>query len=105
MSADTALIVIDVQESFRQRGYWNEAEAQPFIANIQRLIDGAKAKGLPVVRIFHVDGDGPFAMESGFIKPLAPVSFSADAVFNKSRHSALVGSGLDVWLTENGIRK
>uniref|UniRef100_UPI0013D5342D isochorismatase family protein n=2 Tax=Pseudomonadota TaxID=1224 RepID=UPI0013D5342D len=26
-------------------------------------------------------------------------------VFHKARHSALVGSGLDVWLTENGIRK
>lgn len=105
MSADTALIVIDVQESFRQRAYWNEAEAQPFIANIQRLIDGAKAAGLPVIQIFHVDGDGPFALDSGFIKPLAPVSLEADVVFHKARHSALVGSGLDVWLTENGIRK
>lgn len=105
MSADTALIVIDVQESFRQRGYWNEAEAKPFIVNIQRLIDGAKAKGLPIVQIFHVDGDGPFALDSGFIRPLAPVSLNADVVFNKARHSALVGSGLDVWLTENHIRK
>ncbi|QND53945.1 isochorismatase family protein [Phyllobacterium sp. 628] len=105
MSTDTALIVIDVQESFRQRGYWNEAEAQPFIANVQRLVDGAKAQGLPIVQIFHVDGDGPFALESGFIKPLAPVSLDADIVFQKSRHSALVGSGLDVWLTENRIRK
>jgi nicotinamidase-related amidase len=25
-------------------------------------------------------------------------------IFRKRRHSALVGSGLDVWLTENGIR-
>ncbi|EJN04561.1 isochorismatase family protein [Phyllobacterium sp. YR531] len=105
MSADTALIVIDVQESFRQRSYWNEAEAQPFIANVQRLIDGAKAKGLPVVQIFHVDGDGPFALDSGFVKPLAPVSLSADVVFHKARHSALVGSGLEVWLNQNNIRK
>ena len=26
-------------------------------------------------------------------------------MFHKRRHSALVGSGLDVWLVENGIRK
>ena len=29
--------------------------------------------------------------------------FEAAATFQKSRHSALVGTGLDVWLTQNGI--
>jgi nicotinamidase-related amidase len=31
--------------------------------------------------------------------------FVPDAVFYKRSHSALVGSGLDVWLTQHGIRR
>ena len=28
-----------------------------------------------------------------------------DVVFHKRKHSALIGSGLDVWLVQNGIRR
>lgn len=106
MSApDTALLVIDVQESFRQRAYWQETEAGRFFVRIQALIDGAKASGLPIAQIFHVDPDGPFSKASGHVRPLAPIQVPADAVFEKSRHSALVGSGLDVWLVAKGVRR
>ena len=37
--------------------------------------------------------------------PLQDLSFTPDAVFQKRSHSALVGSGLDVWLTQHGIRR
>jgi len=33
------------------------------------------------------------------------LSLEPDAVFYKRSHSALVGSGLDVWLIRNGIRR
>jgi nicotinamidase-related amidase len=33
------------------------------------------------------------------------VSIAPDAVFHKHSHSALIGSGLDVWLVQNGIRR
>lgn len=105
MSTATALLVIDAQESFRQRPYWREDGAATYMARQQALIDGARTRGIPVVRIFHVDGDGPFAEASGFITTLAPLRVDADATFRKSRHSALVGSGLDVWLTQHGIRR
>jgi nicotinamidase-related amidase len=105
MSAATALLVIDAQESFRQRPYWREDGATAYITRQQALIDGARARGIPVVRILHVDGDGPFAEASGFIATLAPLRVDADVTFRKSRHSALVGSGLDVWLTQHGIRR
>jgi len=106
MSAtDTALIVIDVQESFRHRPYFEEAEVPVFCDRVQTLIDGAKAAGIAVVQIFHVEDQGPFSEASGHLVPLAPVAFVPDAVFRKRRHSALIGSGLDVWLTKNGIRR
>lgn len=106
MSArDTALLVIDVQESFRKRAYWREEEAQPFFDRVQALIDGAKAVGIPIAQIFHVDPDGPFSKASGHVKLLSPVQITPDAVFEKPRHSALVGSGLDVWLVSQGVRR
>jgi nicotinamidase-related amidase len=106
MSASaTALLVVDVQESFRQRSYWDEAAAPGLIARVQALVDGAKAQAIPVVQIFHVDPTGPFSLASGHVVPLAPVRIEPDAVFHKSRHSALVGSGLGIWLVEHGIRR
>ena len=48
-----ALLVIDVQESFRHRPYWNASEVAAFIANVQGLIDRCRARGVPVLQIFH----------------------------------------------------
>jgi nicotinamidase-related amidase len=106
MSANgTALLVIDVQESFRHRPYYREEEVAAYIERQQALIDGAKRKGIPVVQIFHVENEGPFSEASGLVKALAPIRIEPDAVFRKRRHSALVGSGLDVWLISNNIKR
>ena len=106
MSAhDTALVVIDAQESFRQRDYWNEHEAKPFIDRLQQLVDGANKAGIAIVQVFHVDPSGPFSLASGHVKTLAPLSITPEAVIHKHRHSAFIGSPLGVWLTERGIRR
>jgi nicotinamidase-related amidase len=102
---DTALIVIDVQESFRQRPYWRLDDTAAFFDRTQALIDGAKAAGMPIVQIFHVEESGAFSLASGHVRTLAPIAIEPDVVFHKHRHSALVGSGLPVWLTEHGIRR
>jgi nicotinamidase-related amidase len=99
----TALLVIDVQESFRHRPYWSDADVPSFIANLQKLIDGAKARKIPVVQVFHVEESGVFSLESGHVVALEGLSIEPDAVFYKRSHSALIGSGLDVWLVKHGI--
>ncbi|MBK1663619.1 hydrolase [Rhodospirillum rubrum] len=106
MSAcDTALLVIDAQESFRHRPTWHEGDAVPFVDRLQALIDGARRRDIPVVQIFHIDDQGPFSQASGHVVTLAPLTLAPDAVFRKRRHSALIGSGLDVWLISKGIRR
>jgi nicotinamidase-related amidase len=102
---DTALLVIDAQESFRHRPYWTGEEVPTFLDRVQALVDGAVRTGIPVVQVFHVDPSGPFSLASGNVRTLAPLAIDPVAVFHKSRHSALVGSGLDVWLVEHGIRR
>ena len=64
----TALIVIDVQESFRYRPDWLEAEMPPFVRNLQKLIGGAREQQIPTVRVLHVENHGDF--------PLSPATFS-----------------------------
>lgn len=99
----TALLVIDVQESFRHRPYWREDEVPAFLSRLQALIDGAKAAGHAVVQIFHTDDDAEFRLDSGYVTTLAGLRIDPDVVFHKTRHSAFVGTPLDVWLREKGI--
>jgi nicotinamidase-related amidase len=100
--SDSALIVIDVQESFRHASYWSDADLPPFLRRLQELINGAQ--GIPVVQVFHT-GEGPFSPASGFVTTLAPLALQPAAVFHKRKHSSLIGTGLDVWLTQRGIRR
>ena len=104
----SCLVLIDAQESFRHRPYFTERDLPAYLAAQNALIEACTKNGVPIVRIFHVDGpktaDNSFALESGLVRPLQGLAeFEPAATFHKSRHSALVGTGLDVWLTRNGI--
>jgi nicotinamidase-related amidase len=106
----SCLLVIDVQESFRRRPYFTEQDLPAYLAAQNALIQAAQAVRTPIVRIFHVDGprspDNAFALESGAVRPLDGLApFDAAATFHKSRHSALVGTGLEVWLNQQGIQR
>ena len=62
-------------------------------------------QSIPVLQIFHIEDDGVFSFASGYVKSLEPLAIEPMAVFHKRRHSALVGSGLDVWLVQHGVRR
>lgn len=110
-SLSSALILIDVQESFRHRPYWSEADLPRFLLAANTLIEGCVQQGIPIVRVLHTDEDGqpagnPFDVRSGHVRPLEGLAaFDAALTVEKHRHSALVGTGLRVWLTEQGIRR
>lgn len=101
--AGTALLVIDVQESFRHTRYWSENDLPDFISKQQALIDGCVAAGIPVVQVFHVEEQGPFSISSGNIKVLSGIAISPGLVVHKNHHSALAGTALSAWLIERGI--
>jgi nicotinamidase-related amidase len=105
MPHHTALLLIDVQQSFVHRPYWSAADVPAFLDKTNALVAGAIARGVPVVRILH-SGEGDFSHASGHVRPLdGLMPFEAAATFEKRRHSALVGTGLPVWLHEQGIRR
>ena len=104
----SCLVLIDAQESFRHRPYFTDRDLPAYLVAQNALIAACQQKGIPIVRIFHVDGpksaQNAFALESGLVRPLEGLlPLEPAATFHKSRHSALVGTGLDVWLTQNRI--
>ncbi len=106
----TALILIDVQESFRHRPYWSDNDLPAFLDHTRRLVEGCRSAGVPIVRILHEEGPAvaanPFSKASGLVRPLdGMVEFEATAEFTKSRHSSLVATALPLWLHRQGIRR
>jgi nicotinamidase-related amidase len=102
------LLVIDVQQSFVRRPYFQPEGVAAFLQAQNALIEAFCERRWPIVRIFHISPGGqaedPFSKASGLVRPLEGLrAFEASASFDKTRHSALVGTGLEVWLREAGI--
>lgn len=98
-----ALIVIDVQHSFRHSTYWSETDLPAYLEKQQALIDGCVQQGIPVVQVFHVEDQGHFSQASGNIRALDELSITPDFVIHKHYHSAMAGTRLAAWLTEKHI--
>lgn len=101
---DTVLLVIDAQQSFYERGYHETPETPAFENALSTLVAGCQAKGIPVVDVFHVDGEGAFALESGLVVRLPFLEHEPVASFRKKVHNALTGSGLQQWLEQNAVK-
>jgi nicotinamidase-related amidase len=105
-SGTTALIVVDVQQSFKQRPYWNAEELNAYLTAQNQLIEGFRQRSLPIVRVFHVEDEGAFSHASGLVRPIDGLAdFDADCTVEKQVHSALAGTPLEQWLTSNGVRR
>ena len=98
-----ALIVIDVQHSFRHSTYWSETDLPGFMEKQQALIDGCVQQGIPVVQVFHVEEQGHFSLASGNVRTMDELSINPDVIIHKRYHSALAGTPLAAWLTERNI--
>ncbi|HEY1283531.1 MAG TPA: isochorismatase family protein [Steroidobacteraceae bacterium] len=106
----SALIVIDVQQSFLHRPYWRSDGASAFLNRIQQLIDRCQAQDVPVLQVFHEEPVGVFSRTSGLVKSWDDLRITPTDVFFKDVHSALFGrnsSGvtLEAWLRFHGITR
>ena len=101
----SALIVIDVQQSFAQMPFWKPDDLPAFQASLLRLIAGCRARGVPVVHIYHAGLSGAFHPASGFVAPLPWFTDTPDVRFDKHTHNAFTDTGLDLWLRRRGVDK
>lgn len=99
----SALLIIDVQQSFEHKDFWQQQDLPAFSAALNQLIAGCKLRGVALVDIFHVAAEGPFSLASDYVKPMSLVSHQADVTVQKRVHNALTDSGLDQWLKERHI--
>jgi nicotinamidase-related amidase len=104
-----ALIVVDVQESFRARPLWEQI-ANPQIAEpVNRLVRLARNHGDLVVWVLHTEpGSGSvFDPVHGHVRLLdeVVVPTSDEPVLHKTSHNAFTTTNLQQVLTEAGVRE
>jgi nicotinamidase-related amidase len=103
---ESALLVVDAQESFRVGPRWNLRNNREFEANVGRLIDAYRAAKLPVVFMLHSDPDpgfeygGPHYRLMDFIKPKPD-----EPVLHKTARNSFTGTMLQSLLLERGVRR
>jgi nicotinamidase-related amidase len=101
-----ALLVIDVQESFRQQPLW-QAVSNPRIAeDVNRLVVAARAADDLVIWVLHTEpgSDSVFDPASGLIRfmdPLAPAA--GEPVLTKTSINAFTTTNLQQLLVSRGI--
>jgi len=101
----TALLVIDVQQSFEHMPFWSDEGLAEYVSQQNALIAHARSQSRPVVFIYH-QSRGAFSVESGFVEPMQWVDRQAhDPVFYKHVHNSLSESGLEPYLCARGISR
>ncbi|SHN43452.1 cysteine hydrolase family protein [Cryptosporangium aurantiacum] len=102
-----ALIVIDVQESFRQDPLWAAVSDPEVAAKVARLVDAARGRGELVVWVLHAEpgSNTPFDPDSGYVRfqePLVPAP--GEPQLTKTSRNAFTTTNLQQLLTTRGIR-
>ena len=52
--SQSALLIIDVQQSFQHRPFWQEGDLPAFQQALTRLIAGCQQRGAALVDVLHV---------------------------------------------------
>lgn len=103
-----ALIVIDVQESFRQRPNWAEVSNPDVVGQVNRLVDMTRDAGDLVVWVLHSEpGTGdvfdPALGHVRLIDGLKPLD--DEPILTKTAHNAFTTTNLQQTLTQRGVRE
>ena len=95
---NTALLVIDVQVGVVAAGHERDA----VIANINELVDGARAAGAPVIWVQHNDDDMPYGSDGWELAPeLSPAA--DEPIVHKSYRDSFEATELEAELAARGI--
>jgi nicotinamidase-related amidase len=103
-----ALIVIDVQESFRQRESWRRVSTPDVAARVGELVSLARKADDLVVWVLHAEPgtDGVFDPARGFVRLMDGLEPTpGEPVLVKTSRNAFTTTNLQQTLTEKGIRE
>ncbi|MGC5561483.1 isochorismatase family protein [Streptomyces sp. FR-108] len=103
-----ALIVIDVQESFRARPLWATISDPKIADQVNRLVRVARAAGDLVVWVLHQEpGSGDvFDPALGHVRLMEELERAEDEpLIHKTSHNAFTTTNLQQVLTAHGVRE
>ncbi|MGI5212574.1 cysteine hydrolase family protein [Plantactinospora sp. CA-290183] len=103
-----ALVVIDVQESFRQRPNWAASSNPEIVKQVGRLTEAFRATNGTVVWVLHTEpGTGNvFDPASGFVRLMDGLDAGpGEPVLHKTSHNAFTTTNLQQLLTTLGVRE
>lgn len=101
-----ALLVIDVQESFRARKSWDLINHPNIAERCNRLVAAARKTGDLVIWVLHTEpgSGGVFDPASGNVRLLEPLQpGDGEPVLTKTSHNAFTTTNLQQILTSHGI--
>src|SRR5882757_1459361 len=104
----TALIVIDVQESFRVRPNWQAVNHPDIADRVDRLVQAARSRGELVVWVLHTEpgSGGAFDPVNGHVRLIEGLEpREGEPVLRKTAHNAFTTTNLQQLLTQQGIRE
>jgi nicotinamidase-related amidase len=102
----SALLVIDVQDSFKATPRWKRRSSTSFEANVDRLIGAYREARLPVIFVLHTDEDEFFHTGSRWIKLMDFISVAAgERVLTKSTRNAFTSTDLGQILASLGVER
>jgi hypothetical protein len=101
-----ALIVIDIQESFRQRPNWQVISNPQVADRAAQLVDFARERGDLVVWVLHAEPGtgGAFDPVNGHVRLIPPLAADdGEPVLTKTAHNAFTTTRLQQLLTQHGV--
>ena len=103
---ESALLVIDAQESFKAGERWARRDNKEFEKNVGRLVELYREHGLPVIYFLHRDEDPGFRRsdpEYRLMDFLSPRD--SEPVLHKDTRNVFTSTGLPALLLEKGVRR
>jgi nicotinamidase-related amidase len=104
--AQSALLVIDAQDSFKVGPRWERRNNPAFEKNVSALVGAYRAASLPVVFFLHTDDDEAFTKDSPSFKLMDFLNPRKDEpVMVKTTRNCFTSTTLQPYLIERGVRR
>jgi nicotinamidase-related amidase len=103
----SALIVIDVQESFLQQPLWAASSNPGIVGRVSRLVSAARDHGDLVIWVLHAEpgSGGAFDPASGHVRLMDGLAAGpGEPVLTKTSHNAFTTTSLQQLLTTRGLQ-
>ena len=101
-----ALVAIDLQEGFRHPR-WGRRNQPGLESSVGTILEAWRARGFPVIHVLHrsLEPDSPLRPGQPGTEPMSCARpLPGEAIFEKSVHSAFIGTGLETWLRARDLQ-